>query len=332
MLIQKWQNFTRLSVRSHSNNARFEQGFTLAFFLICLSSGWTAWGPGWANAPKEYFFRVDRWNWRSFIGPMWVGKKGCLSSSAGMECCKDTKCIQTNYNTWQDSVTIFIVKNSKHHHVDRALSALSLFLWAAAYLNDVATERAPQTLLFGIVELIVGQVPGVLHFRLGHILSWEKAYFPLKVILTSFTCTVKMRFSGASILSISSYQHLHYAAFIFLIRAAFYHFLFKWKLFQTQSCTEEADFVICHFHNQTCFRLSWWDSIPAVAHLLSPQSSPVGCGSFWLLIPSYSLLMGSGTSSPPFHQEFLHETKGLGSFKMSRLKISSDAHIIIDLN
>lgn len=58
-----------------------------------------------------------------------------------------------------------------HFKADYVLSALSLFLWATAYLNDVATERPPQALLFRIVELIIGEVPRVLHFRLGHVLS-----------------------------------------------------------------------------------------------------------------------------------------------------------------
>lgn len=39
------------------------------------------------------------------------------------------------------------------------------------YLNDVATEGPPETLLFRIVELIIGEVPGILDFRLRHILS-----------------------------------------------------------------------------------------------------------------------------------------------------------------
>lgn len=43
-------------------------------------------------------------------------------------------------------------------------------LWTAAYLNDVATECPSQALLFRIVELIIGEVPGVFHFRLGHVL------------------------------------------------------------------------------------------------------------------------------------------------------------------
>lgn len=78
----------------HKVNALNESS-TLAFFLMCFRSGWTAWGPGWAKAPNEYFFRGGRWNWRSFMGPMWVGKKGCRSSSAGMECCyKGRKGIQ----------------------------------------------------------------------------------------------------------------------------------------------------------------------------------------------------------------------------------------------
>lgn len=61
--------------------------------------------------------------------------------------------------------------NAKHLHVDHVLLALSLLLWAGAYLNNVATEGPPQALLFRIVELIIGEVPGVLHFRLGHVLS-----------------------------------------------------------------------------------------------------------------------------------------------------------------
>lgn len=49
------------------------------------------------------------------------------------------------------------------------------------YLNDVATKGPPQALLFRIVELIIGEVPGILHFRLWHVLSWEKPYFSLKI-------------------------------------------------------------------------------------------------------------------------------------------------------
>ncbi len=48
---------------------------------------------------------------------------------------------------------------------------LSLVLFASAYLNDVTTKGSPQALLFRIVELIIGEVPGVLDFRLGHVLS-----------------------------------------------------------------------------------------------------------------------------------------------------------------
>lgn len=59
---------------------------TLAFFFMCFSRGCTAWGPGWDRAPKEYFFRGGRWNCRSFIGPIWVGKNGWRSSTAGIEC------------------------------------------------------------------------------------------------------------------------------------------------------------------------------------------------------------------------------------------------------
>lgn len=72
--------------------------FTLAFFLMCFSSGCTEWAPGCDKAPKEYFFKGGRWNWRNFIGPMWVGKKGWRSSTAGMECytkAKDTGLFST---------------------------------------------------------------------------------------------------------------------------------------------------------------------------------------------------------------------------------------------
>lgn len=60
---------------------------------MCFSRGWTGCGPGWAKDPNEYFFNVDRWNCRNFIGPMWVGKKGCLNSRAGMECCSRNVCV-----------------------------------------------------------------------------------------------------------------------------------------------------------------------------------------------------------------------------------------------
>ncbi len=59
---------------------------TLAFFLMCLRRGWAGCGPGWDSAPNEYFLKEGRWNCRSFIGPIWVGKKGCLNSTEGMEC------------------------------------------------------------------------------------------------------------------------------------------------------------------------------------------------------------------------------------------------------
>lgn len=66
---------------------------TLAFFLMCFSRGCTVWGPGWDKAPKEYFFRGGRWNCRSFMGPMWVGKNGWRSSTAGMECWYRTQAV-----------------------------------------------------------------------------------------------------------------------------------------------------------------------------------------------------------------------------------------------
>lgn len=41
------------------------------------------------------------------------------------------------------------------------------------HLNNVATKSPPETLLFRIVELIIGEVPWVLYFRLGHILTTQ---------------------------------------------------------------------------------------------------------------------------------------------------------------
>lgn len=45
------------------------------------------------------------------------------------------------------------------------------------YLNNVATKSPPETLLFWIVELIIGEVPWVLYFRLGHILTIQTSRF-----------------------------------------------------------------------------------------------------------------------------------------------------------
>lgn len=45
------------------------------------------------------------------------------------------------------------------------------------YLNNVATKSPPETLLFWIVELIIGEVPWVLYFRLGHILTIQTSQF-----------------------------------------------------------------------------------------------------------------------------------------------------------
>lgn len=52
---------------------------------------------------------------------------------------------------------------------------------AFIYLNDVATKRSPQTLLFWIVELIIGKVPRILHLRLRHILLEEKEKSKLQI-------------------------------------------------------------------------------------------------------------------------------------------------------
>lgn len=53
------------------------------------------------------------------------------------------------------------------------LTPESLFS-VAVYLNYVSTKGSPKALLLGIVKLIIGEVPGVLHLRLGHVLRWEK--------------------------------------------------------------------------------------------------------------------------------------------------------------
>lgn len=161
--------------------------------------------------------------------------------------------------------------------------ALPPFLWVTAHLNDVSTEGAPQALLFRIVELIIGEVPGVFHFRLRHVLKWGKADLSFKPFLylwselllyhpVSGPCTLIISFCPIRTSPVSNDLHLSWS----------------WRAY-----------ILC---------LPWWGSIPAVAHLLSLQSSPAGCGSFWLQFPSYSPLMGSGMSFPPFRQEFLKET------------------------
>ena len=178
---------------------------------MCLSSGWTAWGPGWASAPNEYFFRAGRWNWRSFMGPIWVGKKGCRSSSAGMECYhKSRKCAQiTQYSTqtcicFTDYWSLVILYNlegfcpniyrlhlnSTHSHLDQILLVLSLHHIFSVYLNDVTTKCPPQALLLRVIELIIGEVPGILHFRLRHVLRWQKQYFSLKRV--TFKCFLNL--------------------------------------------------------------------------------------------------------------------------------------------
>lgn len=50
------------------------------------------------------------------------------------------------------------------------LVSISLKHLFTVHLNDIATKGPPETLLLRIVEFIVGEVPGVFHFRLGHIL------------------------------------------------------------------------------------------------------------------------------------------------------------------
>lgn len=39
------------------------------------------------------------------------------------------------------------------------------------YLDDVSSKGAPKPLLFGVVELIVGQIPWIFDLWLGHILK-----------------------------------------------------------------------------------------------------------------------------------------------------------------
>lgn len=38
------------------------------------------------------------------------------------------------------------------------------------YLNDVASKGSSKSLLFGVVKLIIGEVPGILHLWLRHVL------------------------------------------------------------------------------------------------------------------------------------------------------------------
>lgn len=51
------------------------------------------------------------------------------------------------------------------------------------HLNDIATKGPPEALLLRIVELIVGEIPGVFHFRLGHILI-ETSHHQIRTIVT----------------------------------------------------------------------------------------------------------------------------------------------------
>lgn len=48
------------------------------------------------------------------------------------------------------------------------------------YLNNVATKSPSETLLLWVVELIVGEVPWVFDFRLGHVLTTEKPRFSVQ--------------------------------------------------------------------------------------------------------------------------------------------------------
>ena len=59
---------------------------TLDLRLMTLTKDSTGWGPGEAIAPCEYFFRGLRWKVLSFISLRLVGKNGCCSSTAGVEC------------------------------------------------------------------------------------------------------------------------------------------------------------------------------------------------------------------------------------------------------
>lgn len=43
-----------------------------------------------------------------------------------------------------------------------------------SYLDDVSSKGAPKPLLFGVVELIVGQIPSIFNLWLGHILDTSK--------------------------------------------------------------------------------------------------------------------------------------------------------------
>lgn len=59
-------------------------------------------------------------------------------------------------------------------------SKVSIYIFTF-YLNNVATKSPPETLLFRIVELIIGEVPWVLYFRLGHILITQTPRLSVRI-------------------------------------------------------------------------------------------------------------------------------------------------------
>lgn len=50
---------------------------------------------------------------------------------------------------------------------------IDIAVWMS-YLDDVSSKGAPKPLLFGVVELIVGQIPSIFNLWLGHILDTSK--------------------------------------------------------------------------------------------------------------------------------------------------------------
>lgn len=232
---------------------------------MCFSNGCTAWGPGCDKVPKEYFFKGGRWNCRSFMGPMWVGKKGWRSSTAGIECCtrpergtisafpeewlgprrspsamgrlptpqRGTKLLwlhqvlQTNLAGTLQKARVALGPR-RHFGTTRQITALHTYhvrpwfnyklfgksklaslpnilscklkfvtpiagfrlglcqnqrkykkasptqsLLVDSNLDNIAAKGSAKALLLGIVKLIIGEVPGIFHFWLRHILEWK---------------------------------------------------------------------------------------------------------------------------------------------------------------
>ncbi len=96
-------------------------------------------------SPCEYFLSGLRWKLRSFIAVRCVGKNGCRSSTAGVECCRDK------------NLTYVVFRQNDNSHRE----ALACQIVVQTYLQQGDAKICLQCSVIGetgVVVFVVGKI------------------------------------------------------------------------------------------------------------------------------------------------------------------------------